>query len=289
MSKLFAISDLHAAVESNRNAVAELGEHPDDWLIVAGDVAERPEQLWEVLELLKERFARVIWTPGNHELWTVREGDTSIAGEAKYELMVEVARSAGALTPEDPFPRWRGVGGECVIAPLFLLYDYSFRPEHVRADEVVAWAAEKRSVCSDEVMLSPEPHPSRQAWCAQRLQLTRTRLEREVPKDLPTILVNHYPLREEFVYLPRIPRFSPWCGTRATEDWHRRYRALACISGHLHIRRTDWRDGTRFEEVSLGYPKQWRQKDGVKPYLREILPGPTAPAEEPGTIFHGYD
>ena len=41
--------------------------------------------------------------------------------------------------------------------------------------------------------------------------------------------------------------------------------------------------------MSLGYPKQWRQKDGVKPYLREILPGPTAPAEEPATIFHGYD
>ncbi|HLS68148.1 MAG TPA: metallophosphoesterase [Kiloniellales bacterium] len=287
MSKLFAISDLHAAVESNREAIAELGEHPDDWLIVAGDVAEKPDQLWDVLELLKDRFAEVIWTPGNHELWTVREGDTSIAGQAKYELMVEVARSAGAVTPEDPFPRWRGPTGDCIIAPLFLLYDYSFRPDHVSEEAVVAWAAEERAVCSDEVMLSPAPYPSRQAWCADRLQLTRARLEKEVPDELPTILVNHYPLREEFVYLPRIPRFTPWCGTRATADWHRRYRALACISGHLHIRRTDWRDGTRFEEVSLGYPKQWRQEEGLKPYLREILPGPAAASEEPGTIFHG--
>jgi len=288
LSKLYAISDLHAAVETNRQAVAELAEHPDDWLIVAGDVAERPEQLWEVLELLKERFAQVIWTPGNHELWTVREGEAAIAGQAKYDLMVEVARSAGAITPEDPYPLWHGAGGTCTIAPLFLLYDYSFRPDHVPQDEVVAWAAEERAVCSDEVLLSPDPYPSRQAWCAARISHTRQRLDQEVPADRPTILVNHYPLREEFVYLPRIPRFSPWCGTRATENWHQRYRALACVSGHLHIRRTDWRDGTRFEEVSLGYPKQWRQGEGLKPYLREILPGPLPQVEEPGTIFHGY-
>ena len=287
MSKLYAISDLHAAIESNRNAVEELGEHPNDWLIVAGDVAERPDSLWGVLEALCARFAKVIWTPGNHELWTLRDDQGSVAGEAKYELMVETARAAGAITPEDAFPRWTGPGGECVIAPLFLLYDYSFRPSEVALEGVVDWAAEERSVCSDEVLLSPDPHPSRQAWCAERINHTAARLEREVPAHLPTILVNHYPLRQEFVYLPRIPRFAPWCGTRATETWHRRYRALACISGHLHIRRTDWRDGTRFEEVSLGYPKQWRQSQGLKPYLREILPGPPPPAEEPGTIFHG--
>ena len=37
------------------------------------------------------------------------------------------------------------------------------------------------------------------------------------------------------------------------------------------MRRTDWRDGTRFEEVSLGYPRQWDPAKGVADYLREIL------------------
>jgi hypothetical protein len=74
------------------------------------------------------------------------------------------------------------------------------------------------------------------------------------------------------VRIPRIPRFTPWCGTRRTEDWHRRYRAVVAVSGHLHVRRTDWRDDTRFEEVSLGYPKQWDQAKGVAAYLREIMP-----------------
>jgi hypothetical protein len=37
------------------------------------------------------------------------------------------------------------------------------------------------------------------------------------------------------------------------------------------VRRTDWRDGTRFEEVSLGYPGQWDRARGVAGYFREIL------------------
>ena len=48
------------------------------------------------------------------------------------------------------------------------------------------------------------------------------------------------------------------------------------VTGHLHTRRTDMRGDTRFEEVSLGYPRQWDQEKGLLPYLREILPGPVA-------------
>jgi Ni/Co efflux regulator RcnB len=31
----------------------------------------------------------------------------------------------------------------------------------------------------------------------------------------------------------------------------------------------------RFEEVSLGYPAQWRQSQTVDQYLRPILPAPS--------------
>jgi hypothetical protein len=54
-----------------------------------------------------------------------------------------------------------------------------------------------------------------------------------------------------------------------------RYRALAPISGHLHVRRSELLDGTRFEEVSLGYPGQWNSLKGVIGYLRQIMPAPT--------------
>jgi hypothetical protein len=126
----------------------------------------------------------------------------------------------------------------------------------------------------DEAVLHPDPHPTREAWCAARCDETEARLA-AIPADTATVLINHFPLRRDLAVLPAIPRFSLWCGTRRTEEWHVRFRARAVVSGHLHIRSTRWRDGVRFEEVSLGYPRQWRPETGAEAYLREILPGPT--------------
>ncbi len=45
------------------------------------------------------------------------------------------------------------------------------------------------------------------------------------------------------------------------------------MHGYVHMRATDYQDGVRFEEVSLGYPQQWQPTRGMQFYLREILPG----------------
>ncbi len=79
-------------------------------------------------------------------------------------------------------------------------------------------------------------------------------------------------VRRELAVLPRIPRFSIWCGTRRTTDWHQRFRARVVVFGHLHIRQSVTIDEARFVEVSLGYPKQWQQERGIDSYLRQILP-----------------
>ncbi len=273
--KLFAISDLHLASADNRDALAALPEFPDDWVILAGDVAERFEHLRLAFAAFTQRFRKVIWVHGNHELWCVPEegNELPMRGEARYRALVDLARSFGVVTPEDPYPLWTGPGGECVIAPLFLLYDYSFRPDSIPRDEVVSWADARHNVCADEMLLDPAPHASREAWCAARCRWTEERLA-ELDPMLPTVLINHFPLREDLIHIPRAPRFTPWCGTKATADWHRRFRASVVVSGHLHVRRTDRRDGTRFEEVSLGHPRQWDQRLGMAHYLREILPGP---------------
>ncbi len=56
----------------------------------------------------------------------------------------------------------------------------------------------------------------------------------------------------------RYPQFAQWCGTDRTADWHTKFNAVAVVYGHLHIPRTTWYDGVRFEEVSVGYPREWR-------------------------------
>jgi hypothetical protein len=205
-------------------------------------------------------------------LWTLPSDKKNLRGQAKYERLVAICRSFGVWTPEDPYAVWTGSGQSYRIAPLFTLYDYSFRPPEVPLERAVAWAAEANTVASDEYVLHPDPYPSRADWCAARCAYSEQRLE-EVKNDLPLILVNHFPLRQDLVRLRRIPRFSLWCGTHRTENWHKRYPVAAVVYGHLHIRGSHVRDGVRFEEVSLGYPRDWASEKGeMDSYLRQILP-----------------
>jgi len=268
--RLFATSDLHISHRVNREALATLPPHPDDWLIVAGDVGERPEHLQWALDILTPRFARVIWTPGNHDLWAPPDDPSRSRGQARYDELVTICRSHGVMTPEDPYLVWPDAP-DTVIVPMFLLFDYSFRPADVSRPDAVAWARESGVLSADERMLSSVPWTTREAWCEARCAYTQARLE-TLGAHTRTILINHWPLRYDLAQPPRIPRFSLWCGTTRTEDWGRRYRARVVISGHLHLRTTLWRHGVRYDEVSLGYPRDWQHDRGMAWYFRQILP-----------------
>ena len=253
----------------NRQAFEQMPAYPDDWLLLAGDVTHGLDGFERGLELLTAKFRQVVWTPGNHELWTTGSDASELRGERLYHALLRIARKHGVITPMDPYPTFPHPDGDILIAPLFLLYDYSFRPDHVRAEHVVKWAREQRSVCADELWLHPDPFLDRASWCAALCREAAQRLA-ECPRDIPKVLVNHYPLEEEQAVLPKVPRFSPWCGTRRTRGWHARFNACAVVYGHLHLRGTWLLDGVPFQEVSLGYPRDWDQFRGVSAYLREV-------------------
>jgi 3',5'-cyclic AMP phosphodiesterase CpdA len=271
------VSDLHVTYAENR-AVVE-GIHPtstDDWLLVAGDIGEKAEEhIGWTLGLLASRFAKVVWAPGNHDLWTHANDPLGLRGEDRYKYLVDLCRGLGVLTPEDPYEVFQGRGGPVRVAPLFLLYDYTFRaPGTSTKEESLAYAHRTGIVCNDEFLLHPDPYPTRDAWCRARVELTERRLA-DCDPDTPFVLVNHYPLVREPTRILRYPEFAQWCGTEATADWHTRFPVAAMVYGHLHIPRTTWHDGVRFEEVSLGYPREWQPRTQRRPLLREVLPDAT--------------
>ena len=282
MTRLLAISDLHIGYPQNRGYADSLAAaDPDDWLIVAGDVGEVFADVGFVLASLANRFARVIWAPGNHELWTLPADPVPVRGLARYQALVTVCRRFGVLTPEDDFPVWTGPGGPVTIAPLFTGYDYSFAvgpgsaaatgPELTdagRRDAALLAAGAAGVVPADEGRLHPDPHESIAAWCRDRVAATQARLAAVAG---PMILVSHWPLIPAPLARLRHPAYAPWCGTTLTADWHTRHEVIASVYGHLHIRRTDHYDGVRFEEVSVGNPREWRRHGPVPPPPRVIL------------------
>jgi 3',5'-cyclic AMP phosphodiesterase CpdA len=271
VTALLAASDLHVGYAENREVVRDLRpESPQDWLLVAGDVAERFESVRWTFEVLRERFAKVVWAPGNHELWTPPDDPVTLRGVERYEALVELARELDVVTPEDPYPEWPGLDGPVTVAPLFLLYDYTFRPDGCATkEEGLAYAHRTGVVCTDEYLLHPDPYPTRDDWSRARVASTEKRL---ASITTPTVLVNHYPLVREPTRVLRYPEFAQWCGTEATADWHLRFNAAAMVYGHLHIPRTTRHDGVRFEEVSLGYPREWRPRSRPHGLPRRILP-----------------
>nr|MDT0663678.1 metallophosphoesterase [Micromonospora sp. DSM 115978] len=250
-----------------------------------GDVGELVADVEWTLRTLSQRFAKVIWVPGNHELWTPRQDPVQLTGVRRYEYLVESCRRLGVVTPEDPYPIWDGDTeadsggggtGPVVVAPLFLLYDYTFRPAGANTkEEALAIAREAKIVCTDEYLLKPDPYPSIDAWSRARVKWTERRLLNCDP-SLPTILVNHCPLVREPTRVLRYPEFAQWCGTETTADWHLRFRAAAVVYGHLHIPRTTFDDGVRFVEVSIGYPRERARWPQMPTTTRQILPAPPA-------------
>lgn len=293
MAKLYGLSDLHLSHRLNALEWDLLQpKPPGSGLILAGDIGESAIHLIAAFERAKACFTHVFWVPGNHELYSVssamaKHPADDLRGEAKYNALVDLAREYGVHTPEDDWMLWQGSDGVgVVIALIFTLYDYSFRPDEVTRARALDWAMEENIWATDEALLHPDPYTSRDEWCATLCDKWELKFA-EYAKRYPSskfIIVNHWPLREDLIYIPNVPRFSLWCGTKRTRDWMEIGRfgdgyggAQVVVSGHLHVRRTDVKEGVRYEEVSLGYPRHWEKardsRKGVNEMLREILPG----------------
>jgi hypothetical protein len=122
-------------------------------------------------------------------------------------------------------------------------------------------------------MLHPDPYPTRDDWCRARVASTERRLA-ECDPAVPLVLLNHYPTVRTPMDVLRYPEFAQWCGTELTADWHRRFNVAAMVYGHLHIPRSTVYDGVPFEEVSLGYPREWKPRAKPPALPRVILPRP---------------
>lgn len=267
---LWAVSDLHVAAPGNRDLVWRLvrPHSPEDWLIVAGDVAERTSTILDTLRDLSERYAQVIWVPGNHELFS-RDSD-EVHAQDKYREMVTACQAMGVLTPEDPYPTFAGR----TIVPMFTLYDHSWRDPLISVEKALRDAAGNGVVFTDQVAIAP--YVDVPLWCQQRLGYTVRRLSKVTG---PTVLVNHWPLVREVTSMLRLPEIALWSGSCHTQDWPVRFGAETVIYGHLHIPVATDVDGVRHVEVSLGYPRE-RERTLDQRLERNLWPYPVLTESE---------
>jgi predicted phosphodiesterase len=237
--RVFALSDVHVDYEANVRWVAGLSDvdYLDDVLILAGDVSDSLVKLELTLKSLVAKFRKVLFVPGNHELWVIRDENSATSLE-KFRQVCRVVEQSGASM--QTFAS-EGV----VIVPLLSWYDYSFG---LPGDELRDTWMDYRA-CRWPSDLGMEA-VARLFERANRLPNTRAETVISFSHFLPRIDV-----MPAYVSAPN-RRLYPVLGSAKLDQQVRAVRAKIHVYGHSHVNQCVQIDGVTYVNNAFGYPRE---------------------------------
>ncbi len=231
---MFATSDVHTDYKENFRWLEELSdtEYRDDVLIVAGDISDRLEIIRKTLLLLRGKFRKLLFTPGNHELWVRGETINSLE---KFQLILNLCEeldiATGPLRLEN---LW--------IVPLFSWYDGVFEPKmNAWGDFHFCKWPEDTAPLSDYFLRLNDPHLK--------------------TYDAPVITFSHFLPRSDLLPPKEYLKIS-WLGNvsvcAALVSQIRQLNSSVHICGHTHTTFDVVIDGVRYLQNAVKYPKERR-------------------------------
>jgi predicted phosphodiesterase len=238
--RVLALSDIHVDYDANARWVGNLSkdDYRDDLLILAGDVSHKPARLAWCLEQLAARVGRLLFVPGNHDLWVLGEPEERTSLQ-KFREVVDIAERSGASM--QPY-----LSDALVVAPLLGWYDYSFGEP---GEELLQLWMDYRA-CRWPDGFGP-------AEVARHF----TGLNRSFvpPPAARVITFSHFMPRIDLLPARVSARhrvLDPILGSTAIEDQLRRLRPAIHVYGHSHINRSVEIDGVRYINNAFGYPRE---------------------------------
>lgn len=238
--RIFAVSDIHVDYEANARWVGALSvrDYQDDVLILAGDVTDTLSLLEWTIGTLANRFKKVLFVPGNHDLWVIRDDREKDSFQKFDEVRAVVERSGASMQTF----RERGVS----IIPLLSWYDYSFGQP----------SEELRSVWMDyRACRWPEGYAEKEVT-AYFAALNAG--QSSVPGD-KVITYSHFLPRIDLMprYLPASSRMLyPILGSTQTDLQLRALGSSLHVYGHSHFNREVKIDGVNYVNNAFGYPSE---------------------------------
>jgi predicted phosphodiesterase len=248
--RVFALSDIHIDYSVNARWVADLStaDYRDDVLILAGDVTDIMQLLGWCLTTLAARFRTVLFVPGNHELWVVRDGVGKTSFE-KFEQVTALAASCGASMR--PFH-----GGGVSICPLLSWYDYSFGEPSEQLKS--AWSdfyacrwpegVDAAQVAAHFASLNEQPMAEYRQYLSTQRNRTLITFSHFMPRIdlLPASVPAHRRM------------LDPVLGAVRLETQLRELSPHIHVYGHSHINRSIAIDGVSYINNAFGYPDETR-------------------------------
>jgi predicted phosphodiesterase len=240
--RIHAISDLHTDFAANLLIIEGLSKsaYRDDVLLVAGDIGDRLETISHTLAVLRERFAKVFYVPGNHELWV--RADTTATDCVGLDVHTTPGRAGGL---------W--------IVPLLSWYEAEFDSGNEHESSLKAWA---------DFYFCKWPKSMRSV-CDHFTNLNASRIRRY---DGKVISLSHFLPRRDLLPPTELLRFKGLpqvAGCERLETQIRELGSIAHVFGHSHINCDRVINGVRYVQNALRYPSE----RGSRPFsLKTVWP-----------------
>ena len=246
--RAFALSDIHIDYETNAKWVENLStaEYQHDVLILAGDVTHTLGRLEWCLSTLAKRFKKVLFVPGNHDLWVIpaNRGKNSLQ---KFDDVCAAVESSGASMKAF---RERNVS----IIPLLGWYDYSFGEP---GEELKSIWMDFRA-CRWPNGFTPKDVAAHFAAFN----------EKQVSASGDTVITySHFLPRIDLMpaFIPRSGKILyPILGSSNLDQQLRRLNANIHVYGHSHVNRHVKIDRVTYINNAFGYPSEtWITSKGL--------------------------
>jgi predicted phosphodiesterase len=265
--RIYGLGDLHADFAANRELIESLSgqDYLADTLLVAGDVAHRPELIRAILVGLRRRFAHVFFVPGNHDLWVA-----GAATEEVTETSLDRLDEIWAICEVEGIQRERTCLGALEIVPLLSWYEPGLDGGSMAGgvddtDEVMRrlgrrWA--DRRYCRWPSHLATDP-----SRCQFFEQINETILDGSSTKPLLTF--SHFCPRTDLLPDVKYLRFGHLPRVAGSPRLDRQIRSAGSrlhLYGHTHIPQNMVIEGVRYVNAPLGYPRERERwgREGIR-------------------------
>ncbi|XP_057772659.1 uncharacterized protein LOC130992147 isoform X2 [Salvia miltiorrhiza] len=247
-ARVYVVSDLHTDYSENMSWLNSLPNHNDgqNVLLVAGDVAETYQNFLVSMSILKEKFDRVFFVPGNHDLWLRRDKIDCLGSLDKLDKLLDACQKLGVETKPSIVD---GLG----IIPLYSWYHEACKDYHV-----CKWPDELKNGETSLALYFDSLNDENSGVVEDILK-----------KSTHLISFSHFLPRQELcpekrmLFYPNLPKVigSKYLEKRIRAIHGAEGRLPAChVFGHTHFCWDAVLEGIRYIQAPLAYPRERKRR-----------------------------
>ena len=265
--KTAVISDIHIDVNEEYDVIGGIIEYIQknkaELLLIAGDISSEPAKTIETVRQLEEQSgAKVLYVPGNHDMWNKDAAYES--NERIYEMyLTDEHCLAGKVFETD----------EHVIIGDVAWYDYSFgNHEKFDREDFEKMTYEGRTWQDSLFNTWSRKNEERCRWFIERFQKA---IDEYQNKGKKIVLMTHMISHEAFAVPEEMNHiwsfFNAFLGSRELTKLCIENQVQYAICGHVHYRNTFMENGVTWMCRCLNYQNEWLGEKDVKLQIEEAM------------------